>query len=74
MPLFEDFEVRNDYCHDERLKRVAMDVDLSDIRTLNVDILKLFGGDILSLGKFENVLRTVDDLDATIWHHNTDIS
>lgn len=51
-----------------------MDMDLSDIRTLNVDILKLFWGNVLSLSKFEDVLRTVDDLDATIWHHNTDIS
>jgi len=48
-----------------------MYVDLLHIGTLNVDILELLRGNVLSLCKLENVLRAVNDLDRTVGHDHT---
>ena len=41
---------------------VSIDEDLGDEWGLEVDVLDLLGGDVLALGKLEDVLLAVDDL------------
>ena len=56
------------------LQRVTIDEDLCDLRNLSKDILELFGSDVLTLRKLEDILRTVDDSDCTIWQDYADIT
>lgn len=62
----KDFGVRYHNCHEEALKGISIDEDLTDKRSLNVYVLKFLGGDILSLGKLEDIFGAVHNFDITI--------
>lgn len=48
------------------MEGLSVDKDLSNGGALHVVILKLFRGDVLSLGELEDVLRSVNDLDGSV--------
>ena len=51
-----------------------MHMDLLNVGALRVDVLKLFRGDVLSLSQLEDVLRSVNDSDASVGQDNADVT
>ena len=72
--LLEGFRIDNDERDNVVSKGITVGHALSDIGRLDVDVLEFLRGDVFPLGKFEDVLCSVDDLDGTIWSNLADIS
>ena len=62
-PCFNVFEVWNDDRDEVRLEGVAVDENFLNVRTLEVDALKLFGSDVFALCELKNVLSSIDNFD-----------
>jgi len=56
------------------VKRVTVNPDLSSPWRLNVHVLKLLGGNVLSLRKFEDVLDSVNDVDAAVFVNSANVT
>jgi hypothetical protein len=66
--------VWNNYGDKEVLERVSIDEDLLDYGTLGVDVLQLLWRNVLSLGKLEDVLSSVYDLEATVREDHANVA
>ena len=73
-PCFNVFEVWDDDRDEVRLEGVAVDENFLDVRTLEVDALKLFGSDVFALCQLKNILSSIDNFDRAIWHDHAYIS
>jgi len=56
------------------LEGVSINKDLTNTGALAVNILNLFWSNVLTLAEFEDVLRSIEDLDGSIVKHHSDIS
>jgi hypothetical protein len=65
-PLHERFLVRHNNTDKGGLKRVTVDEGLSNDFVLSVDDFDLFGGNVFTLSQLEDVLDTVNNLQATL--------
>ena len=72
--LLEGLRIDNDERDNVVSKGITVSHALSDIGRLNVDVLEFLRGDVFTLGKLEDVLCSVDDLNGTIWSNLADIS
>jgi len=48
------------------LQGIAIDHALVDVAGKDVDVLNFLGGNILTLGEFKDIFRSVDDFDGTV--------
>lgn len=51
-----------------------MDKYLGNIRTLGVHVFQLLRCDVLALRQLENVLRTIDDLNRSVWEDHANVA
>jgi hypothetical protein len=56
------------------LQRFAVDVELAHVLGPDVDVLDLFGDDVLALGQLEDVFPPVDDFQSSVRHPHTDVA
>jgi hypothetical protein len=65
--VFSEFSqllcIWNDNCNNAVLERVTIDKALLNIRGEDENIFQLLGSDILTLGKLEDIFRTINNLD-----------
>ena len=54
---------RYDHSNTDVLKRVTVEEDLSDQWSHVEDLFDLLGSDVFALGQFEDILRSINDLD-----------
>lgn len=65
--------VRYNYSYKATFEGVTVDEDLGDLGDLRVNVLKLLWGDVLTLRKLEDVLRSICYLDGTVGEDDADI-
>ena len=51
-----------------------MYVDLRNVRALTVHVFEFLRSNVLTLSQLEDVLCSVDNLNTSIRHHNTDVA
>lgn len=73
-PLETGYWLEDDDSNTAILERITVDEDLLDVIGQGVFILELLRGDVFTLGKLEDVLDTVDDLDRTVRVDRADIA
>lgn len=66
--------IRMNYSNIEVLQWVTIKETLSNIRTSEVNVLNLLGGNVLSLTQLVNILLSVDDFQGAIGQNYSDIS
>lgn len=73
-PLFAGIVFKHNHSNDVVLEGVSVDEALLNLSHERVGLLELLGGDVLTLGQFENVFGTVNNLESSVRIQDAHIS
>ncbi len=73
-PLFKNRLVRDYNCYEDTLQRITINKDLRYVKGLCYFLLNLVRDHILTLRQFEDVLLSVNNLQAPVWEECSNIT